>query len=207
MSKTSILEPGKSYTFRNYFEMTYEPDDILAEFGFSLQRSNLDLPQSNTNLDQLTELKNSIQRRLPYVSLTSEAARREILIAPIVLALIDYTKAQLRIEYSINVSEQLKGSLDYYLHTQQNLLVIEAKNADLARGFTQLAVELIALDQWTTSNEFLLYGTVSTGDVWQFGVLNREQKQVQQDLNLYRVPADLNELFSSLVAILNNNRC
>ncbi len=205
MSKTSILEPGKSYTFRNYFEMTYEPDDILAELGFSLQRSNLDLPKSNTNLDQLTELKNSIQRRLPYVSLTSEAARREILIAPIVLSLIDYTQAQLRIEYSINVSEQLKGSLDYYLHTQHNLLVIEAKNADIARGFTQLAVELIALDQWTTSNEPLLYGAVSTGDVWQFGVLNREQKQVQQDLNLYRVPADLNDLFSSLVAILNNN--
>ena len=205
MSKTSILEPGKSYTFRNYFEMTYEPDDILAEFGFGLQRSNLDLPKSNTNLDQLTELKNSIQRRLPYVSLTSEAARREILIAPIVLALIDYTQAQLRIEYSINVSEQLKGSLDYYLHTQHNLLVIEAKNADIARGFTQLAVELIALDQWTTSKEPLLYGAVSTGDVWQFGVLNREQKQVQQDLNLYRVPADLNDLFRSLVAILNNN--
>ncbi|NES20610.1 MAG: hypothetical protein F6K41_17185, partial [Symploca sp. SIO3E6] len=91
------------------------------------------------------------------------------------------------------------------LHTQHNLLVIEAKNADLARGFTQLAIELIALDQWTTSNEPLLYGAVSTGDVWQFGVLNRERKQIQQDLNLYRVPADLNDLFSSLVAILNNN--
>lgn len=205
MSKTPILEPGKSYTFRNYFEMTYEPDDILAEFGFSFQRSNLDLPLSNPNFDQLTELKNSIQRRLPYVSLTSEAARREILIAPVVLALIDYTQAQLRIEYSINVSDQLKGALDYYLHTQYHLLVIEAKNADLARGFTQLAVELIALDQWTTSDEPLLYGAVSTGDIWQFGVLHREQKKVQQDLNLYRLPADINDLFSHLVAILNNN--
>ncbi|NET60977.1 MAG: hypothetical protein F6K47_34065 [Symploca sp. SIO2E6] len=203
MPKTSILEPGKSYTFRNYFEMNYEPEDILAEFDFSLQRRHLDLPTSYTNLDQLTELKHSIQRRLPYVSLTSEAARREILIAPIVLAVIDYTQAQLRIEYSINVSEQLKGSLDYYLHTQNNLLVIEAKKADLARGFTQLAVELIALEQWTTSKKPLLYGAVSTGDVWQFGLLNREQKQVQQDLNLYRVPADLNDLFSSLIAILN----
>jgi hypothetical protein len=206
MSKAPILEPGKSYTFRNYFEMSYEPDDILAEFGFSLQRRSLELPKSHGNLDQLAELKNSIQRRLPYVSLTSETARREILIAPIVLALIDYTQAQLRIEYSINVSEQLKGSLDYYLHTQHNLLIIEAKNADLARGFTQLAVELIALDRWTTSDEPLLYGAVSTGDIWQFGVLHREQKQVKQDLNLYRVPADLNDLFSRLVAILTNNR-
>ncbi|MGD2183099.1 hypothetical protein [Lusitaniella coriacea] len=36
-------------------------------------------------------------------------------------------------------------------------------------------------------------------------VLHREQKQIQQDLNLYRVPADLYELFSSLIAILNRN--
>jgi hypothetical protein len=205
MSKTTILEPGKSYTFRNYFEMAYEPDDILAEFGFSLQRTSLILPKADTELDQLADLKSGIQRRLPYVSLTSEAARREILIAPIVLTLIDYTQAQLRIEYSINVSEQLKGSLDYYLHTQHSLLIIEAKNADLARGFTQLAVELIALDQWIDTNEPILYGAVSTGDVWQFGRLDRKQRQVEQDLNLYRVPADLEDLFRILLAILANS--
>jgi hypothetical protein len=185
--------------------MTYEPDDILAEFGFSLQRSSLTLPKTNIELDQLTNLKRGIQHRLPYVSLTSEAARREVLIAPIVLTLIDYTQAQLRIEYSINVSDQLKGSLDYYLYTQHSLLIIEAKNADMARGFTQLAVELIALDQWIDTNDPILYGAVSTGDVWQFGRLDRKQRQVEQDLNLYRVPADLEDLFRILVAILENN--
>lgn len=205
MSKATILESGKSYTFHNYFEMTYEPDDILAEFGFSLQRSSLTLPKTSIELDQLANLKRGIQHRLPYVSLTSEAARREVLIAPIVLTLIDYTQAQLRIEYSINVSDQLKGSLDYYLYTQHSLLIIEAKNADMARGFTQLAVELIALDQWIDTNDPILYGAVSTGDVWQFGRLDRKQRQVEQDLNLYRVPADLEDLFRILVAILENN--
>ncbi len=205
MAKAGILESGKSYTFRSYFEMAYEPDDILAEFGISLQRSTLDLPQADIDLAPIAELKRGIQNRLPYVSLTSEAARREVLIAPIVLALIDYTQAQLRIEYSINVSERLKGSLDYYLHTQHNLLVIEAKNADLARGFTQLAVELIALDQWLENDEPVLYGAVSTGDVWQFGRLNRQQRQVEQDLTLYRVPTDLDDLFRILIAILTNN--
>lgn len=38
MSKVSILEPGKFYTFRNSFEMADEPDDILAKFGVSLRR-------------------------------------------------------------------------------------------------------------------------------------------------------------------------
>ncbi|NJL49458.1 MAG: hypothetical protein HC929_20970 [Leptolyngbyaceae cyanobacterium SM2_5_2] len=204
MTKASILEPGKSYTFRNYFEMAYEPDDILAEFGLSLQRLILDLPKAEPHCHPIAELKTTLQRRLPYVSLTSEAARREVLIAPIVLALIDQTQAQLRIEYSINVSDQLKGSLDYYLHRQNSLLIIEAKNADLARGFTQLAVELIALDQWISSTEPLLYGAVSTGDVWQFGRLHRQQRRVEQDLNLYRVPADLEELFQILVGILTD---
>lgn len=202
MTRASILQPGKSYSFRNYFEMIYEPEDILAEFGVSLQRSTLNLPKVEAKDGQISELKSRLQRRLPYVSLTSEAARREILIAPVVLALLDYTQAQLRIEYSINVSEQLKGSLDYYLHTERSLLIIEAKNADLSRGFTQLAVELIALDRWTTSTEPLLYGAVSTGDVWQFGRLHREQHQIEQDLNLYRVPADLEELFRILVGLL-----
>lgn len=202
MNKIPILQPNQPYTFRSYFEMSYEPEDILAEFGYSLKRSTLNLQKSNVELDRLTNLKSRIEESLPYISLTSEAARRELLIAPILLDVIHYTRAQLRIEYPLNVSEQLKGSLDYYLHTDHKLLVVEAKNADLARGFTQLAVELIALDAWTNSQEIYLKGAVSTGDIWQFGVLSRENKQITQDLNLYRVPADIEELIRILVAIL-----
>jgi hypothetical protein len=93
-------------------------------------------------------------------------------------------------------------ALDYYLYADHKLLVVEAKNADLARGFTQLAVELIALNEWSDSDTPILQGAVSTGDVWQFGLLNRQDKQITQDLNLYRVPADLEELLRILVASL-----
>nr|MDZ8163459.1 hypothetical protein [Nostoc sp. CmiSLP01]MDZ8287103.1 hypothetical protein [Nostoc sp. ChiSLP01] len=48
------------------------------------------------------------------------------------------------------------------------MLVIEAKQSDLGRGFTQLAVELIALDQWTRSETPILYGVVTTGEDWLF---------------------------------------
>ncbi|MEB3884816.1 hypothetical protein [Lyngbya sp. CCY1209] len=204
MAKPNILQTGKSYTFRSYFEMIYEPEDILAEFGVSLRRDTLTLPKADleSNAIPIANLKQNLRRRLPFVSLTSEAARREILIAPVVLELIDYTQAQLRIEYSINVSEQLKGSLDYYLRSENRLLIIEAKNADLARGLTQLAVELIALDRWIDEGENPLYGAVSTGDIWQFSRFDRRQKQIEQDLNLYRVPADLEDLFSILIGIL-----
>jgi hypothetical protein len=104
MSK-SILQPGQSYTFSNYFEMLFEPEDILAEFGCSLKRASLNLPQSTRELDRLADLKSRITESLPYISLTSEAARRELLIAPILLDLVHYTHAQLRIEYPLNVSD------------------------------------------------------------------------------------------------------
>ena len=213
MPKNVILQPDQNYTFRSYFEMSYEPDDILAVFGCSLKRitfdfpeldaSRIEVPDTGKTLDQaVAELKAFIERRLPNVRLTTEAARREILISPVVLALMDYTPIQLRIEYGVKVSEQLKGSLDYYLQSRHNLLVIEAKNADLTRGFTQLAVELIALDQWTDSEEPILYGAVSTGDVWQFGRLKRAQKLIEQDLMLYRIPADMEALFQILLTVL-----
>ncbi|MGK7892006.1 MAG: hypothetical protein AB4042_21975 [Leptolyngbyaceae cyanobacterium] len=139
LQQNRILEPERSYTFRNYFDMIHEPDEILAEFGVGLQRTHFEWPES-TRLQEyeaaITHLKQDIQRRLPYVSLTSKAARREVLIAPVLLTLVDYTQAQLRIEYSLNVSDQLKGTLDYYLHggqAQSPLLVIEAKQAALDR--------------------------------------------------------------------------
>jgi hypothetical protein len=202
MTRRAILQPGQSYTFRQYFEMTYEPEDILAEFGYTLTRSVLALPQTTIELDRLDNLKHRIEESLPYISLTSEAARRELLIAPLLLDVVHYTHAQLRIEYPLTVTEQLKGSLDYYLYSSGKLLVIEAKNADLAKGFTQLAVELIALDQWIDSEQTMLQGAVSTGDIWQFGLLHREQKQIQQGLTLYRVPDDLESVVRILIKIL-----
>ena len=203
MSKIPILQPNQSYTFRSYFEMSFEPEDILAEFGYSLQRTYLNLPLYTGELKRLPDLKSRIEESLPYISLTSEAARRELLIAPILLDLVRYSHAQLRIEYPLIVTDQLKGSLDYYLYSDHKLLVVEAKNADLSRGFTKLAVELVALDQWSDSDEPILKGAVTTGDIWQFGLLHREQQKITQDLNLYRVPADLEELLHILAAIFN----
>jgi hypothetical protein len=91
------------------------------------------------------------------------------------------------------------ASKDYYLQSQHNVLVVEAKQADITRGFTQLAAELIALDSWVESDEPILYGAVTTGDIWQFGSFHREKRVVTQDLMLYRVPTDLEVLMQILV--------
>ncbi len=40
------------------------------------------------------------------------------------------------------------------------------------------------------------------GDVWRFGFFKRQERHLTQDLNLYRVPEDLERLIGTLVAIL-----
>ena len=198
-----VLDPSQSYTFSKIFELKAEVDALAADFGYSLKRSRLALPQYTGELDRLEQLRDRIEEVLPYVNLANEATRREVLIAGVVLDLIHYTHAQLRIEYPIKVSEQLQGLLDYLLRTQNNLLVIEAKQEDLTNGFTQLVAELIALDRWQDSTQQpILIGAVTTGTVWQFGRLHRETKEIDQGLDLYIVPDDLDPLMRILVQAL-----
>lgn len=47
-----------------------------------------------------------------------------------------------------------------------------------------------------------LVEAVSTGKIWQLGVLHRQQKLVMQELTCYRVPTDLELLMRILVAVL-----
>jgi len=200
--KRPIIPEGVAYTFADYFRLNVDVDDVLAYFAYTFQAKNCVLPRTTLPLERLADLKARLEEALPHISLTSEVARREFLIAPVLFEVIHYTHAKIRVEFPLEVTEQLRGTLDYYVQAKTNLLIIEAKNADLQRGFTQLAVELIALDKWLESDPAWLYGAVSMGNIWQFGLLDRQAKHVIQDLNLYRVPADLNDVLSILVAVL-----
>jgi len=201
-----LLNPNRTYTFSEIGKLKAPTDEVLAEYGYSLERTLIDLPQYQGELDRLHQRRERMEEVLPYLDLTNEQSRREMLIAPLMEDLIHYTKAQLRIEYALKVSERLQGELDYLLRTKTNLLVVEAKQEDLTNGFTQMAVQLIALDQWEKSTlveqQPELVGAVSTGTIWQFGVLHRQQKLVTQELTLYRVPTDLEPLMRILVAAL-----
>ncbi len=201
MTRPRILKENETYTFRRYYELKYAVADILNELGASLKKEEMKLPTSNQST-RLEDLRERIREGIACVSLTSEAARREVLIAPTLLEVARVTKSTIDIEYSIEVSQYLKGDLDYYLRSEHSMLIVEAKQADLTRGFTQLAVELIALDGWIESDETILYGAVTTGDIWQFGSFERSTRTVVQDLIFYRVPTDLQLLLPILIGIL-----
>ncbi|NET38678.1 MAG: hypothetical protein F6K19_42930 [Cyanothece sp. SIO1E1] len=202
MTRTPILDPAASYTFSKYAELPFDAADILAEFDVTLKNTSLQLPQQ-LPIDS-EPLNIELQENLALVDPTSEIARREALIFPMLKTVCKFIQAPLKIEYPVRVSPRLRGSFDYFIPAPQSLLVIEAKNADLARGFTQLAVELIALDQWMDSPAPVLYGTVTTGDTWKFGLYQRQAKQIQKDINTYAVPNDLNQVLSILFGVTLN---
>ncbi|MCS6959499.1 MAG: hypothetical protein RMK91_05560 [Pseudanabaenaceae cyanobacterium SKYGB_i_bin29] len=200
MARKLLLD--RSYTFSNYFEMGIIPRELAQEFGYNFQKLHLCLPAYAVDIDRLELLRQRIQDILPYLELENETARREFMIAPIISELIYYTKARLRVEYSLKLNDQLQGIIDYHIEAEQAVVIIEAKQADLSRGFSQLTAELIALDQWLENQQPQILGAVTTGNIWQFGILDRPQKLIQQDLNLYRVPADLDQVFPILLHFL-----
>jgi hypothetical protein len=196
-----LLQPNADYTFRSYFDLPQDTDEVLAEFDYRLVKKYLDLPKTERKLPKLAELKHNIEAILPLVSLSSETAKREILVAPI-LSLVTITCQQmLRIEYPLKVNNLLQGNLDYLLRGVNNLIVVEAKRDDMTRGFTQLAVEMIALSL-INDNFGMIYGAVTMGTLWTFGILEESSKTIFQDILSYRVPSDLEELVRVLVGIL-----
>lgn len=199
-----VIVSDQSYTFADYFKLNPDIDDLLAYFGYSFEQSRYSLPHATVNPEAVEELRERLENSIPYFNLTSETARREILIAPVLIELARQTHSRIKIEYTLNVSDQLQGIVDYLILGKKNFLIVEAKNEDLQRGFTQLAVEMIALSQSKDTTSEILFGAVSIGSVWKFGVLHRSQKLITQDIGSYRVPEDLTELLGILSGILND---
>lgn len=200
--KKPIIEPTKDYTFHDYFRMRASTEDILDYFGYERVLGRIELPRTVRELSSLERLFATLEDASLHISLENEITRREFLIAPVMSEIRRLTESKLRSEYWFEYNHQLKGSLDYLLRRERNLLVVEAKNADLSRGFTQLAVEMVALDKADETKQEIIYGAVTTGNIWQFGELDRKRKVVTQDIGSYDLLQDLEDLVRIFIEIL-----
>ena len=198
------LNLSPTTTFADYFKLNVDITDLLAAFDTSYHIEACNLPRKALADGRLSDLRRRLEEAFPHVSLTSEVARREFLIAPVLIEVAQHAEARIQVEFALDVDEKLRGTLDYFVRAgKHHMLVVEAKNGDLTRGFAQLAVELLALDRWAgDSPEPRFFGAVSVGDVWKFGFLDRAEKRLTEDLNTYTVPSDVEELVEILVAIL-----
>ena len=200
--KKPVINPESSYTFSDYFKLRLRTEDILNYFGYEKENVRMSLSESDFETNSFGQLSALIEEHLIHISMENEITRREFLMAPILSFVRRVSQAKLSSEYWIEINHQLRGSLDYFLKKENELLVVEAKNADLTRAFTQLAVELVALDMADETDKDVIYGAVSTGQEWQFGKLIRSEKKFFQDINTYTIPRNLEEIVRILVGIL-----
>nr|VFK38447.1 MAG: hypothetical protein BECKTC1821D_GA0114238_100480 [Candidatus Kentron sp. TC]VFK54177.1 MAG: hypothetical protein BECKTC1821F_GA0114240_100448 [Candidatus Kentron sp. TC] len=202
----SLFAEGRKYTFRDYFDFNHPTEEIAAALGYSLDTKILHFPDpGNIDKAETTQLKERFYEILPKIAMNSEMAKRDFMIAPILWAVIRHVEARINVEYPIAFDDKLNGSLDYLIRSRQRLIVIEAKKGDLDRGFNQLAAELIALDKTEGKDiPISLYGAISIGELWRFGILNRSESSIYRDLHTYRVPEDLERIFEITIGILRN---
>lgn len=161
--KKSIFKENQKYTFSDYFEMNNPTDEIVGEFGYSFNLEVIELPKS-TDYDQnvIKNLQDTFYTVFPRIPLNSEAAKREFLIAPLLLEIIRNSMVKINIEYPLSVDDKLSEYLDYFLISNQEIIVMKAKKKDIDNGFNQLATELIALDKYEDNDGIeILYGAVS----------------------------------------------
>jgi len=199
-----LFREGKKYTFSDYFEFNNPTKEIIEEFGYQYRFSQLKLPRCLKEFEPLTRLRETYIKKLPLISLNSEAAKREFYISPLLLEMLEYIQAEIDVEYPLDAGENLSGTIDYLIKFTNSFVIIEAKKGDMEKGFNQLAVELIALDKTLKTEQATLYGAVTLGDVWRFGALTRAEKLLQKDMNAYTILSDLEEILSILIGILEN---
>ncbi len=201
----AVVPEGPCTTFADYFKLDAYIEDILSSFGYSYGVESCELPRREIDSNRIARVESDLEVVFPHVSLENEIARREFLIAPLLTEVLRQTGASLKVEFPLDVEERLKGTLDYFLRAAHNLLVVEAKQGDLQKGFKQLAVELVALDRWAEdSPEARFYGAVSTGDGWKFGYVERAEKRIVEDWNVYNVPMYVGDVLGILVALLSD---
>ena len=124
---------------------------------------------------------------------SSEAARCELIILPLLREV--YKKVSLKlslwVQKPIHCDAILNGTPDYIVSKRSELgktvlecpllIVTEAKKNDFEQGWAQCLAELLASQQLNDNAQLPVYGIVTDGKYWEFGVLtaNRFSKNTE----------------------------
>jgi hypothetical protein len=158
-------------------------DTALESFRLRLERDSdmfagtPDVAPSPTLRIQLDELSGYA------LDLRTEKGRSELLIMPILMDLWRQTNHRVAVlsgtEFTVDLEQGLWGFCDYLVAQGPDplllrapiLAVVEAKKEDIAGGYGQCIAEMVAariFNQNEGTPRGVLYGTVTTGDIWKF---------------------------------------
>ncbi len=129
----------------------------------------------------------------------------EALLRPILSAVARENKIPLwsHIKFEYDKSVGLSGEADYFLAPKEKgtfstpiLCVAEAKKENFTKGWAQVAAEMIASQKKNKDSETIIYGLVSTGEIWKFAKLKGSFFTI--DPNSHAAPAEFQKIFNIL---------
>ncbi len=117
------------------------------------------------------------------LSVATEKARSELIIAPVLLELWRMTGQKIGfftgVIFDVDKTQGLDGFCDYILTRSPRqlfveapvLMLVEARNEDMKSGYAQCLAEMLAAQRFNASSvqgNDTVYGAVTTGDRWKF---------------------------------------
>ncbi|MBW4668185.1 MAG: hypothetical protein KME60_12375 [Cyanomargarita calcarea GSE-NOS-MK-12-04C] len=161
-------------------------------------------------------LKDILEYNVPIaVASNSEKARSEMIISPILLDLRRQLNDQINlfsgVEFNVDSTQGLNGICDFIITrsterlivTSPVIIIVEAKKENIPAGLGQCMAEMIAakiFNEKAGSENPVIYGTVTTGSVWQF--LKLEGQAIAIDLSEYYLK-DVNKILGILASGIN----
>lgn len=166
------------------------------------RKFHLDIDETTDLFAEVSEavLRPEFKAQLSYFSplalrVSTEKSRSEFIIAPILAELWLLNERQIGIlsgvEFDVDATQGLNGFCDYIItHSPELILVrapilmmVEAKNEDMKKGYAQCMAEMIAAQRFNamegTPTESI-YGAVTTGEKWKF--MRLEETTVRVDV-------------------------
>lgn len=156
---------------------------IVHQFHFDIDEKTelfANIPSVSPRPEFLSQLDEWVPLAL---SIATEKARSELIIAPVLLELWRMTGQQIGffsgVQFDVDEEQGLVGFCDYILSlTPRQLFVeapivmlVEAKNEDMKRGYGQCIAEMIAAQQFNAQEGRPIekvYGVVTIGERWKF---------------------------------------
>ena len=179
-----------------------------------VEKSNLF--QDSPELQPSPLLQEILQDNLPLaLASNTEKSRSEMIIAPILIDLRKQFNNHIAvfsgINFTVDSDQGLNGICDFLISYSDELLLVtapiiilvEAKKEDLNTGLGQCIAEMIAAQRFNEQEENQIseiYGTVTSGTVWKF--LKLEKNNVYIDLTEYYL-RDLAKILGILATKIN----
>ncbi len=173
---------------------------LTRQFGLTLDET-ADLFADVPDAVLRPEFVAHLNAMLPLALATStEKARSEFIIAPVLLELWLLHDRKIGVlsgvEFTIDEAQGLAGVCDYIITRSPEqlfvkapvLMLVEAKNEDMKRGYAQCAAEMLAAQRFNEREGSAMahtYGVVTIGELWRF--MELEGATVRIDSRSYHI--------------------